>query len=183
MKIQLTIKLEEKKGNFIQAKLRVITQEEHSQKALRTVLLVWSQRHRGCTFSRQRVIHQSDILTFYVQFPKDTGTYKANSWSRWPPVEWGKNAVLLRSYIASVEGRGKNWSVLVEHTLPSLRRCGQCAMQRSAAHVRGREGVEGNAQSFMVNFYCLALKYKLYFITGNVLKKTYVLGVPCWPKS
>ena len=44
-KIQLTFKLRRKKGNFIQTKLRIITQEADPQKALRTVPPVRSRGH------------------------------------------------------------------------------------------------------------------------------------------
>ena len=40
MKIQLTIKLRRIKGNFIWAKLRIITQKADSREALRTVPLL-----------------------------------------------------------------------------------------------------------------------------------------------
>ena len=49
-KIQLTIKLRRKKGNFIWAKLRIITREADSQKVLRTVLPVRRRRNSHIPF-------------------------------------------------------------------------------------------------------------------------------------
>ena len=48
--IQLTMTLRRKIGNFIGAKLRIITQKTDSQKALRTVPPVRSPRHNYMHF-------------------------------------------------------------------------------------------------------------------------------------
>ena len=50
MKIQLTIKLRRKEENFIRAKLRIITRDRESKKALRTVRPVRSRRHSHIHF-------------------------------------------------------------------------------------------------------------------------------------
>lgn len=50
VKIQLAIKLRRKKGNFIQLKLRIITQEAASQKTLRILPPVRSRRHSHIRF-------------------------------------------------------------------------------------------------------------------------------------
>lgn len=71
MKIQLTIKLgRRKKGNFIGAKLRIITQEVEAQNARRTVPTARSQRHSH-VYLRQEIVHQDNTLLHYIKFTKD----------------------------------------------------------------------------------------------------------------
>ena len=62
--------VKKKRGNFIQAKLRIVTWETFSE-ALRTVLPVRSRRHSHIHFLRQRAVHQNDIWVFYIKFTKD----------------------------------------------------------------------------------------------------------------
>lgn len=59
--------VKKEKGNFVWAKLSIITRETHSLK-------LWEQFHllkvEG-TFETKDV-HQNDILTFHIKFTKDT---------------------------------------------------------------------------------------------------------------
>lgn len=85
-------KLRRKRGNFTWSKLRVITQETDSQKALSNVPLAISQTHHHSTFLRQEVVYQNDILIFYVKvhlgYTVQARAYKVGSKSPWPPQSW-----------------------------------------------------------------------------------------------
>ena len=63
-------KLRRKKGNFIWAELRIITQETDS--ISENCYACYKSKARSCKFSRQRIVHHNGILTFYIKFTKDT---------------------------------------------------------------------------------------------------------------
>lgn len=87
-KIQLTIKLRRKK-NFIQVKLRIITQETDSWKSWELFCPLESTLY---TFWGQRILHQNDILKRYlVQVCRQQVTMTPYS-----PTEFAKNTIWPR---------------------------------------------------------------------------------------
>lgn len=63
--------LKKKKGNFIQGKLRILSPEADSQKALGLVHLSEAEG-TAAHISETRVVHQNNTLTFYTEVPAHT---------------------------------------------------------------------------------------------------------------
>ena len=87
MKIQLTIKLRRKKGNFFPAKLRIITWEAESQKALRTTPSFRSRSHRHTHFLKKIYFNRRLITLQYCGGFCHTLTWLSHGCTYVPPIQ------------------------------------------------------------------------------------------------
>ena len=97
--------------------------------------------------------------------------YKASCKSLRPPTELGKNAVLLRSHIASIRRKGGEMIFYSGGGIHIFEE----AWLRCNADARCTVGKEvgetqTDTENFMFKFSCLALKRQFYFITFYPLR-------------